>query len=1429
MVRLRREDYTIGWVCALPIELAAAQEMLDDEHETPLYDAHDTNLYTCGQVGEHNVVIACLPEDQTGTHSAAAVAVQMKTTFPATRFGLMVGIGGGVPSEEADVRLGDVVVNKPSITHGGVVQYNSGKATLSGFERIGTLSAPPTVLLNAISSLRARQIRGKSRLLQYLSKLDALPNFSREAAGSDNLFETEYEHVGNGATCRKCDSSFSIAREPRKQDVVVHYGTIASGNQVIRSATERDKVSEELGGVMCFEMEAAGLMNSFPCLVVRGICDYADSHKNKRWQAYAAGTAAAYAKELLSVIPPAEVADSNTVEEMIEVADERESQLSFPKRILEQVSTIPSTVSQTHRYSDNIWSLTSKGSEVITDDTNHSTLDPMYSTRDEKQHISLSKPSMARTVYTPSATLTSPALENKGYISGLANELFEVVNSPNPTRDTLDRISQLLPGLLRAFAVKIGYQAPTSMHRDVMFEENVCYRNVQESFQRSIEYVFQAEEFVEVDEELSKDAVNRYMNDTERYDEVPEQHIEDDSTDDHGQQDDGLGNSNILDFILQTPAYRWLVATLERETTLARASPDLMENIGTQIRDMMPLHHEEISRKTSSQEYKATFELLWNPLQFIKDHQFDESTEGVLEEAITLTGTIDDAQALTTLEYLCQVWPASGVYVMQLITEVACNSPDHFADSNLPDGTELQARIKGSRLIVHAVGSSESLVETGQQLAWLGAALQPSPVKNGIAHCVPHVQECRPAHAGLSIEPSEQRYQDGVFCQLDFEVTVRESSTTRSEQSGLCWHDMFTNPILVSGFPIPSKPKSSLGLELPFDLLAGIVGASQAMGVQAMERLDGLLLWHFSFNKEGKRFSYLDVPLKNACDINVHQLNDVRHVVGWLRDSSYHAGAKDASYDLKGSGLPQPHAGALLEKLTINLGKIFTAGLTISLRVRRISPHLVRDAYEQKLMWIERQYVVLWDEETKRGWLVNGTSALLHLVRMSLKQYEEHSLSNGLLFNKDKMQNASEYEPASAAKVLGDQRNRNLEVWHGKSEQSKEEEGKHLAGQRSSTSRKSKKSTYLFENLVEQKLGVLELLIESQKELANPNGLNMKFRFRKHLEGWDITDLAAERDPEPRVATLKALGYGWVNLVNSISAITLFGRGFGNLITPSTTKKICPRWSHLPEGQYHLAVSMCDMDNIMRAFSRKNHGGIEVVPGLLWHSPTDSFVFCSCQKHRNPKTSPEPSFTHYNPVQGLLPKRLGAIPKSVEPGNPNNRGAVIFGHVVSWGSVTGVDKTETDPPEMPSPLPLSGPKQVAFRPDTSVRSSFVDHHSSKRFKSTYGDVSHSLPSVNNTMITEKEPWSRHVKASVAMSQFHMDDSDDEESNDNADNIRKMWWDISYPPRYVPPNQAAPKSLGINKHTRITPRDSACPPSEEDSHSNSASALERGLS
>jgi nucleoside phosphorylase len=305
--RLQPEQYTVGWVSALPLELAAAEEMLDEEHQDLPQDPDDTSLYTLGSIGEHNVVIACLPAGHTGTNSAAVVAIRMRSKFKSIRFGLMVGIGGGVPSAEANIRLGDVVVSQPDMGHGGVIQYDFGKSTPNGFKQMGFLNKPPTLLLEALSKLRASHLRRRTSLPLYLSRLNHIPEFTRDNAGPDMLFESTYSHIG-GPTCEMCRKDRLVQQIPRgSQDIVVHYGTIASGNQVMRDGIVRDKISSDLGGVLCFEMEAAGLMDDFPCIVIRGICDYADSHKNKRWQTYAAATAAAFAKELLSIIPKTEV------------------------------------------------------------------------------------------------------------------------------------------------------------------------------------------------------------------------------------------------------------------------------------------------------------------------------------------------------------------------------------------------------------------------------------------------------------------------------------------------------------------------------------------------------------------------------------------------------------------------------------------------------------------------------------------------------------------------------------------------------------------------------------------------------------------------------------------------------------------------------------------------------------------------------------------------------------------------------------------------------------------------------------------------------------------------------------------------------------------------------------------------------------------
>ncbi|RBA10996.1 hypothetical protein FPRO05_14321 [Fusarium proliferatum] len=294
------DQYTIAWICALHIEMAAAHAMLDEIHETLPTHANDSNAYILGNIKQHNVVVACLPEGRYGLNNAANVLTHLVRTFPSIRAGLMVGIGGGVPSK-ADTRLGDIVVGTR------VMQYDLGKIVGDGqMQHTAIPKIPQQLLGTAVASLRARHEREGSRIPSILREKFEEHSEYRRPASPDCLFLSTYDHVSRTSACDECDHSKLVRRHIREtDDPLIHYGAIASGNKVMRSGTQRDSIARHLD-VICFEMEAAGLMDILPCLPIRGICDYSDSHKNKGWQRYAAATAASYARELLTVLPVAE-------------------------------------------------------------------------------------------------------------------------------------------------------------------------------------------------------------------------------------------------------------------------------------------------------------------------------------------------------------------------------------------------------------------------------------------------------------------------------------------------------------------------------------------------------------------------------------------------------------------------------------------------------------------------------------------------------------------------------------------------------------------------------------------------------------------------------------------------------------------------------------------------------------------------------------------------------------------------------------------------------------------------------------------------------------------------------------------------------------------------------------------------------------------
>ena len=317
-------DFTVGWICALHIELAAAQGMLEEEYDAEELqkDPKDPHEYCLGQIAGHKIVLTLLIS--TGTNSAGSAARHLKNTFQNLKFILMVGIAGGIPSPRHDIRLGDVVVSMPSGAYGGVIQYDSGKFLQNQpFLRTGALQAPPRNLQSVVQHLEAKHERNENCIATYIEEMlqkypkntQAGTDYRRPGRERDFIFKADYTHENTETgepCCDTCDKKRLVARHDRaKHEPVIHYGNIASGSSVVRDALRRDELGRDYDA-LCVEMEAAGLMEEGDCLVIRGICDYSDSHKTKEWQRYAAAAAAAYAKELLGKVSKSKIKGMST-------------------------------------------------------------------------------------------------------------------------------------------------------------------------------------------------------------------------------------------------------------------------------------------------------------------------------------------------------------------------------------------------------------------------------------------------------------------------------------------------------------------------------------------------------------------------------------------------------------------------------------------------------------------------------------------------------------------------------------------------------------------------------------------------------------------------------------------------------------------------------------------------------------------------------------------------------------------------------------------------------------------------------------------------------------------------------------------------------------------------------------------------------------
>lgn len=320
-------EYHVAWICPVAdVELLPARLMLDDEHPVPPYNTHfDENTYICGTINGHAVVVATCPQGETGNVNAGRLTGSMFKTFPNIRMAFLVGIGGGIPRPAVsdnpldNIHLGDVVVGWPGDGKPACVYHDRGRSKVDGeFEMVGTMQNPDWRLTNALSILMSDYELDRTTFQNHLARLRGRKKFEHPGFEHDRLFRAAYHHVGEyGSKCVACDQDSLIQRPPRtaedKNKLVFHQGRIATGTAVIQDGEQRDKIRARCNGALCVEMEAAGVDANRKCLVIRGISDYADSHKDDTWKSYAAGNAAAFTRELLYRIQPSIVKEIEVI------------------------------------------------------------------------------------------------------------------------------------------------------------------------------------------------------------------------------------------------------------------------------------------------------------------------------------------------------------------------------------------------------------------------------------------------------------------------------------------------------------------------------------------------------------------------------------------------------------------------------------------------------------------------------------------------------------------------------------------------------------------------------------------------------------------------------------------------------------------------------------------------------------------------------------------------------------------------------------------------------------------------------------------------------------------------------------------------------------------------------------------------------------
>ncbi|PLB44410.1 hypothetical protein P170DRAFT_440709 [Aspergillus steynii IBT 23096] len=652
----------------------------------------------------------------------------------------------------------------------------------------------------------------------------------------------------------------------------------------------------------------------------------------------------------------------------------------------------------------------------------------------------------------------------------------------------------------------------------------------------------------------------------------------------------GQRKLHYSELLEQFPAYRWLVGCVRKILTLGTVGENVMQDVARAISLQFP--SSKVDWALPPTLYDADFVLDWNPRSFLRVQEYAGDPVNIVDHVITLTGSLDNAQALTCVQYMRQTWPESSDCVISLLHKLLEARESCSSSGSLQDGTVLTGAFDGCKVVVHLQGLQHAIVEIGQQLAWLGAALQSAP-DNRIAYC-------RPVLTNTYTFMTNLRYE------LKFTFQHAQSGLPRC--NGRCWHSLFNNPVVVSGFPIRQRQLQNTGLDTPLNILGRLVPSRRIAHFGGKVCIKGhctilvptkivgdAVIWHLICNDHGSYMDYTDsridaIPGLYPAGIDTN-LMGFRHIVGWCPEAQVLTASPGAEYGIDWSGLNRADTGCDLRDVIISRGTIIQNYETPAIGNKDRPSHSEFGEYLHRILSVTKKYAVFYDVSTRQAWLVDGASALLHLVRASLLLSSSEDPMQEFVFRPELLEQhpSPKGGRVSAISVLKSEKNLNQRLHRNMPE--------------------------TFQDRVEAIYHLLEqaYAYQTRAKLQKSAGIAPGCQARTLLEGFDFMDLAADED-HFNARTMSAFDGPprWHRLTGAINAITLFGRGFGNLLKPKEMVPVCSSWTTVPSGKDYLAARVEDILTIMRKKGNILGSPWRVIDDVYWHIPDKLFENCQC-------------------------------------------------------------------------------------------------------------------------------------------------------------------------------------------------------------------------